>query len=169
VAPDAWFIDALTWATRRNIVAGYPDGTFRADEPVTRGQVVSWMWVLAGRPEPDAPHDFTDRRASAWVADALAWAAEEGLVSGYPDGSFKPNQPVSRGQLAAILWQRAGGPAPRGPLTFTDVRPRAWYATAIAWLATGGYADGYPDNTFKPRDPVNRAQAVSWFYALRSP
>ena len=167
VAPSAWFVDALAWGRDTGLVAGFDDGTFRPVAPVTRAQAVAWLWAEAGRPIPSAAHSFTDVGRRAWFADALSWAAGEGIAAGFGDGSFRPAEPVSRAQLAAMLWKRADRPPSGGVGMFTDVVPGARYASAVAWITEMGYAGGLPGGTFRPADAVNRAQSVSWLYAAR--
>lgn len=111
-------------------------------------------------PFPDVPvgHPF--------LGD-VAWMVREGLASGFLDGTFKPGQPVTRGQLAKILHARAGSPAPSGPtLTFTDVDPSNAFATAIAWLASTGATGGFADGTFRPGDQVSRQAAAAFLWRL---
>ena len=164
---DAWYRDAPTWGLEAGIVNGYDDGTFRPDGAITRSQAVMWLWSLGGRPAPAATASFTDVRADAWFADALDWAVGEGVVSGFPDGTYRPGAPVNRAQLAAMIWNGADRPVPAGTAPFTDVRPAAWYAPAVAWLTEMGYATGFPDRTFRPGEEVKRAQGLSWVYAAR--
>jgi hypothetical protein len=164
VALRAWFVDALQWAVDGEVVAGYPDGTFRGTEPVTRGQIVDWLWTLAGEPTAATRHGFTDVKPSSWLDASLSWAAAQGLVSGFADGSFRPDAPVERSQFASMLWNLAERPVPDGAVPFSDVRASAWDASAVTWLAELGWVDGYPDGTFRGREPVNRAQAVSWLH-----
>ena len=128
---------------------------------------MAWLWTLAGRPAPTAAEEFSDVRSSAWFADAVAWAAGEGLVSGFSDGTYRPSEPVNRAQLASMLWNLADRPVATAPATFSDIGPGAWHAAAIAWLTELGYADGFPNGTFRPLDPVKRAQGVSWLHTAR--
>ena len=114
-------------------------------------------------PFPDVPvgHPF--------LGD-VAWMVREGLASGFLDGTFKPGQPVTRGQLAKILHARAGSPAPSGPtLTFTDVDPSNAFATAIAWLASTGATGGFADGTFGVAAPVTRQSIAAFLHRLAGP
>lgn len=167
VPAGAWYLDALTWAVDGEVVSGFDDDTFRPTDPVTRAQVVSWLWTLAGRPAAAGAPPYDDVAPSAWYAEALRWASDRGLVRGFPNGTYRPNDPVNRAQFASILWQLAERPAAAVPAPFGDVRPQAWHAPAIAWLAEMGWVAGFPNGTFRPESPVNRAQAVSWLHAAR--
>ena len=167
VPPDAWYLEALTWGLEDGIVNGYDDSTFHPDDPITRSQAVVWLWSLAGRPIGATDAFFTDVAPAAWFADALDWAVGESIVSGFPDGTFRPGAPVNRAQLAAMLWNGADQPIPATAAAFTDVRPSAWYATAVAWLTEMGYASGFPGGTFRPGEDVKRVQGLSWLHAAR--
>lgn len=167
VAPSAWFLDALTWARDGQLVAGFDDGSFRPDGPVTRAQAVSWLWAQAGEPAVSSLRSFSDVGAHAWYGTALAWAAGEGIVTGFGDGTFRPDEPVNRAQLASMLWNLADRPPSAGDVAFADVAPTAWYGPAVGWIVELGYAEGFPNGTFRPLDPVNRAQGVRWLYAAR--
>lgn len=167
IPPDAWYLEALSWGVEDDIVLGYDDGTFGPGGAVTRAQAVSWLWSLVGRPIAATDASFSDVAPGAWFADALDWAAAEGVVSGFPDGSFRPGALVNRAQLAAMLWNGADRPVPAAAAPFTDVRPAAWYAAAVGWLSEMGYASGFPGGAFHPAEDVKRAQGLSWLHAAR--
>jgi hypothetical protein len=167
VPTGAWYQAALDWAVDGEIVSGFSDGTFRPGDAVTRAQVVSWLWTAAGEPVPAGPHGFRDVRDTAWFDEALSWAAGEGLVSGFSDGTFRAGDPVTRAQYASMLWNLADRPTPRADASFSDMAPSAWYADAVSWLVQLGWVGGFPNGTFRGLEPVNRAQAVSWLHAGR--
>jgi hypothetical protein len=141
---------------------GYGDGTFRGSSPITRQAVVAWLWRLAGEPVPAGDPPFSDVSASHPFADAIAWAAEEGLVHGYPDGTFRPGANVQRQALAAWLWRQAGEPEPLGSPPFSDVSASHPFADAIAWLAGVGITNGYSDGTFRPGASITREAVAAW-------
>lgn len=167
VPEAAWYREALTWAGDGEIVAGYPDRTFRPGVAVTRAQAVTWLWTLAGAPEAPEPAGLGDVGPGAWYRDALGWAQAEGVVTGFPDGTFRANDPVNRAQLASMLWNLAQRPSPTRSTGFGDVGAGSWYHDAVAWLVDLGYASGFPNGTFRPGDPLTRAQGVSWLHAAR--
>jgi hypothetical protein len=109
--PDgAFYEDALSWATEAGLVAGFTDGGFHPRDAVTRGQVVNLLWVMVGRPAGAPPHGFTDVPAGAFYADALDWARDLGLVTGFADGEYRPRTAVTRGQFVNMLFRLAGTP-----------------------------------------------------------
>ena len=106
-----------------------------------------------------------------WVDDSVTWLVGLGYATGYPDGTFRPNLPITRAQVARMLYRIAGSPqgAPASP--FWD-KP-AWAADAIDWLAdpvnAPPYATGYPDGSFRPNDPITRAQTTRMTCRINNP
>ncbi|WP_438431156.1 carbohydrate binding domain-containing protein [Gorillibacterium sp. sgz500922] len=94
-----------------------------------------------------------------WAETALRKWTASGVLAGYPDGSLKPDQPISRAELSSLL-QRVFGVGGAGTGAFTDVPAKAWYAGAVAAVLRAGYIAGYPDGTFRPDQPVTRADTA---------
>lgn len=151
------FARDIDWLRAAGATTGYVDGTFRPAVPVSRQALAALLWRLAGEPAPAGAAPFHDVDAQHPFADAIAWVAEQGVLVGDADGSFRPGAPLSRQALAAVLWRSAGSP-PVGPsaIAFTDVPPGHPFGPAIAWLAATGIADGYADGGFHPAAPVSR-------------
>ena len=103
---------------------------------------------------------FTDVPADYWAHDYIEGLAKFNVISGFGDGTFKPNDPVTRAQFAAILRQAfpSSQPATRQP--FKDVPANYWAVEAIAAARTAGFLSGYPDNSFRPNDRILRVQAL---------
>jgi hypothetical protein len=131
--------DAVEDLARRAIASGDPDGAFRPADPVTRAEAAKWLVLALGlRPDPPGPLPFSDA-AGHWAArdGYLQAAAAGGLVSGFPDGAFRPDQPVTRAELAKMAAAAAGlKPAP-GP-AYSDISGGDWFA---GWVAAGRAAD----------------------------
>lgn len=110
---------------------------------------------------------FSDVDGSASYAEAIRWAAEQGYISGYPDGRFGVNDPVTRAQTAAIFYRAAGSPDVSGTTRFSDVQATAYYRDAAIWAESGGLISGYPDRRFGVNDSVTRQQLVTilWRWA----
>lgn len=99
-----WGKDCILALAQRNIVNGYPDGTFRPDAGMARSEFAALMFVAFPSAQPiRTPIDFTDVPADFWSYQAIRWAYERGFMSGYPDGSFQPSQPISRLQAVLVL------------------------------------------------------------------
>lgn len=106
VQAGAWYADAVKYVFDQGLMSGMSAQEFGPDGQVTRGQVVTILWRLAGSPTVSGK-TFTDVSASVWYADAVAWASANGVVSGYESGLFGPEDQVTREQLAAILYRYA--------------------------------------------------------------
>jgi len=150
---------AAAWALDQGIVTGFDDGEFRPAALVNRGQMVNWLWSREGSPAPLGSSPFTDLDPGDYAHDAATWASDVGVVSGYPDGRFRPLRPVSRVQVVTWLWRLADQPEPGAPSPFSDATGRA-----VAWAAEHGVADGYPDGTFKGTRNITRGHAVQWVF-----
>ena len=115
--------------------------------------------------EPQTPDTaagtFTDVPDSFWAADLIRQAAQKGLVTGFADGSFRPNEPVTRAQFVVMLWRMAGSPAPAAEASFTDVKTGDWFAKAVAWASEKGYVTGAGAGIFKPNGQITREQAMA--------
>ena len=162
----AWVDDAVRWIADKGYASGYPDNTYKPDNPITRAQVTRMLYRIAGSPDVTGTpgHGFTD--VPAWVDDAVRWIADKGYASGYHDNTYKPDNPITRAQVTRMLYRIAGSPDVTGTPGhgFTDVP--AWVDDAVRWIADKGYASGYPDNTYKPDNPITRAQVTRMLYRI---
>ena len=161
VRPDAWYAEAVAWASEKGVMGGYGGGTFGPDESVTRAQFSAVLYRAAGSPAVNGQSRFPDVGASDAFAAAVGWASTEGLMNGYADGSFGRNDPVTRQQVAAVLWRYAGSPAASGNADFSDVSQVSDYArNAVNWIGANGImnADG---NRFRPTDNATRAEIAA--------
>lgn len=97
-----WQLVPVGWMAEWGFTTGTSATTFSPDESVTRAQLVTFLWRLLGEPVPSGASGFPDVAAGAFYSDAVAWAAENGVTTGYPDGTFKPDREVTRGELATF-------------------------------------------------------------------
>lgn len=87
-------------------MSGYRDGSFRPNEPVTRVQFLNMLWLVSGSPEAEGSTSFGD--APAWALDAIVWAVENEIVTGYPDGTFRPGDPITRAAASRMMFRASG-------------------------------------------------------------
>ena len=125
VAPDAWYADAVRYVSERGLMSGTGDAAFSPDDTTTRGMVVTILWRLDGSPAWTAASGFSDVEESAYYAEAVGWASANGIVGGYDSETFGPDDPITREQMAAILYRFA--------------QAQGWDTTA--WADLSGYAD----------------------------
>ncbi len=160
----AWVTEAVAWAYCGPYMTGYANNTFRGDLDITRAQVARLLYRVAGSPDvgPLDPHGLTD--VPAWVEEPVRWLLHHDYATGYPNDTFRPNRPISRGQVTRMLYRIAGSPGGSPANTFTDVPP--WVSAAVDWIVDptnvppGPYATGYGNNTYRPNLAITRAQVT---------
>lgn len=103
---------------------------------------------------------FKDVTADNWAKAYIEALASRNIIAGFPDGTFKPNEPVTRAQFAAIITKAFNPPAKKEAITFTDVQSNFWAFQVIQASARGGFISGYPDRTFKPQQQIQRVQVL---------
>lgn len=161
--PDtSWAYSYVSNMFCRNIVSGFPDGSFRPNADITRGQFAK-MLVLSYDMSSKAPEQptFNDVPLGSTYSSYIETAARAGIVTGYQDGSFRPNAPVTRGQAVKMIavashWAQAYPP----DSTFNDIPPGHWAFGYIEAAYRQGIINGYPDGTFRPQNGITRAQVA---------
>lgn len=113
---------------------------------------------------PDTKPVFTDVPATAYYADAVAWAVENGITQGLTDSTFGPDASCTRAQMVTFLWRLAGSPKASGTNPFGDVDTGSYYYDAVMWAVANGITSGTADDAFSPNATVNRAQSVTFLY-----
>lgn len=158
VPADAWYADAANWALEEGI---FDAGTFAGTTPMYRSMVAEALYRAEGRPEISDPISYPDIPTGTRYAAPAAWAAKEGIMSGFADGTFGIETPVTREQMAAILWRWAGSPSAENGQDFEDEDNIASYAkTAVDWTRANGVISGKEGNRFDPKGTLTRAQAA---------
>ena len=165
VAADAWYADAVTYVRDNGLMSGTSDKTFTPGGTMTRGMLVTTLYRMAGSPSlenEDLGYPFADVPGDAWYADGVYWARLAGVVGGYSEDQFGPDDPVTREQIAVILWRYAGSPAAESGTDFADEGSISAYATqAVDWARANGIVNGVEDNRFLPQSSATRAQVAT--------
>lgn len=161
-----WAAEDIRELTRQGLLAGFEDGSFRPDLPVTRVEFVALLVRLAGWPTPPASTlPFTDAAdIPAWAREAVAAARERGLAAGYEDGTFRASLPLTRAEAAAFLVRYLGDRAPSPALSppFKDwEQAPSWSRKALAQAYSAGLLRGVAPDTLAPLSPLTRAQAAA--------
>ena len=171
VSESSVYYDAILWAyyhEPQQITGGYTATEFRPGNPCTRGQVVTFLWRAAGCPEPTGDTSmFKDASSiAAPYQKAVAWAVEKGITTGFADGTFRPNDSVTRAQFVTFLWRYENRPATSGSIAgFTDASSIAEpYQQAVAWAVEKGITTGYNDGSFRPNATCTRWAVVLFMY-----
>lgn len=163
-----WFYDAVQYVGTKGSMTGTADRIFSPDVEITRAMVVTTLFRMAGSPDTDeATVSFSDVTSDKWYAKAVNWAAYNGIVLG-SNGKFKPDDPISREQLATILYRNSYSPKTSGTLTqFTDVKTvSSWAKTALSWAVENKYIGGVTDKTLSPKTSATRAQMATIIYRM---
>ncbi len=170
----------IAWLAESGISTGFPDGTFRGGDAVTRQDMAAFLRRLARLMGDESAAEskkytcsFTDVTDATPHADDIAWLAETGISTGYPDNTFRGMAAVCRQDMAAFLRRLAarvgvGGAASWDgePGGFPDVGATADHAADIAWLAATGVSTGYPDGTFRGMAAVARQDMAAFLHRL---
>ena len=143
-------------------LVGYTDGTFGPERNMTRAEVTTmFARLLTEQIEADKTYSntFSDVPKGYWAANYIGYMQQFGIITGYSDGSFRPDAPVTRAEFAAIASRFEK--LTEGSKSFTDVPDTYWAARYINFAATRGWVTGYSDGTFKPEDPITRAEVAA--------
>ncbi|OWY63456.1 hypothetical protein B7486_53035, partial [cyanobacterium TDX16] len=166
------FFGEIGWMAARGVSLGYQPGpTYRPSAPVTRGAMSAFMFRLAGAEGfvPPATNTFRDVDAGHPFHVEVEWMAAAGISTGYPGGTYRPSDAVSRGAMSAFMFRLAGQLDRTLPdaLTFTDVGRQHPFAPEIEWMALKGISTGYePGPTYRPAAPVTRAAMSAFMFRL---
>ncbi len=166
VEEDGWYHDAVDYVVEHGIMEGMSPTTFAPRRELTRAEVVQVLYNLEGRPDVTGENIFTDT-AKHWAVDPITWAATTGVVDGYGDDTFRPNNPVSRQEFAQMLYRYAKYKgydlAAEGDLSqFPDSgKIGEWAEVAMKWANGEGLIQGHENGTIDPTGTTIRAQAAS--------
>ncbi len=165
VNADDYFYDAVLWAAENDITNGTDAVHFSPKNPVTRAQVVTFLWRAAGYSEPtgDASR-FTDVPSSEYYAKAVAWAIEQGITKGTDGTTFSPDMVCTRGQIVTFLARFAGVEDADTASAFTDVKTNDYFATAVKWAKDNKVTEGTSATTFSPNEDCTRGQVVTFLW-----
>ena len=163
VSAEEYYYEAVKWASENGVTGGIGETLFGANLPCTRAQIVTFLWRAAGSPEPKGMSGFVDVSADAYYAKAVAWAVEQGIVSGTSATTFNPDAVCTRAQSVAFLY-RAFGEKVNKAAGFSDVSADAYYADAVAWAVENGVASGIGGGLFAPDQDCARGQIVAFLY-----
>ena len=167
VTESDWFYDAVTYAYENGLMDGVGTGLFAPNSETTRAQLVTILHRLAGQPAPSGDSGFSDVETGTWYTDAVAWAAQNGIVNGVSDTQFAPGDDITREQLAVILYRYATyqgyDVSQRADLSgFVDAGTISTYAQeALSWANAQGLVLGFEDDSLRPQGNASRAQIAA--------
>lgn len=162
VRPGAWYYQAVEYVSVEGLMNGYANGLFVSGDTLSRGMLAQILYNREGRPEPDGnSRSFQDIAPGDWYAQAVGWAAGQEVVKGYGNGLYGPNDPITREQLAVMLWRYLGKPRPAGnTLNFPDGDMASAYAReGLCWAEENGIVTG-KSGWLDPRGRATRAETA---------
>ena len=169
VPENAWYADAAAYVYKHGLMAGTSATTFAPDMTTSRAMIGTILWRLAGSPQVDYLMDYSDVDPTAYYGEAIRWATSEGIAGGYGGGVFGPDDPITREQLATMLWRYAQTEdydvsvgEDTNILSYTDAFDVAEYGIpAMQWACGAGVINGTGDgSTLSPQGEATRAQAA---------
>lgn len=167
VSESDWFSSAVAEVTATGLMSGLTETTFGPAFPTDRATLVAALWRLAGSPDAETA-DFSDVTGNVWYAGAVNWAVSSGITSGSGEGTFSPNAPVTREQLAVFFRQTADAQGLEISNSGVDLNTyedgasvSPWAADAMAWAVSEGVLSGKPNNLLAPGDVASRAETAA--------
>ena len=168
VAEGSWYYDAVSYVYEHGLMTGTSDTAFAPDANLTRAMMATVLWAMEGSPVVNYAMTYTDVSGGAWYAEAVRWATSEGVVSGVGDNRFDPDAPITREQMAVMLYAYA---AHKGydtdhnsaeARTFHDYDAiSGWALTAMEWAVDAGLIGGKPGNILDPAGTATRAEVAT--------
>jgi len=165
VPARAWYTEAVNYAASNNIMSGTGDGNFSPDVTTSRSMIVQMLYAMEGKPLAKGAA-FADVPSNAWYADAVTWASSNGIVSGIGDNMFAPDAPITREQLALILYGYSkdkgydvSGAASLSRYIDAD-SVSSWAKDAMSWAVGSGLISGMTETTLGPGGSATRAQVA---------
>ena len=167
-----YYYKPVYWAADSGITTGYDKVYFGPQQNCTRRELSIFLWRLAGKPAASGSLPFSDTGKYAKTTDsykAILWCYTNGIVKGYSDGTFRPDNPIVRKDTMIMLYRLAGKPAVSGTLKFPDARalgygPETDTYKSIVWGTQNGITNGYADGSFKPLVNCLREHIVTFVY-----
>lgn len=165
VPSDAWYSEGVRFVYEQGWMSGVSDTSFAPTLTTSRAMIATILWRMAGEPKPVNAQPFADVPEGQWHSQAIAWAAEKGVVKGVSADRFEPSRSITRQELTAMLYRYAvwNKTAPTGTwavrLDYTDVAEIGdWAMEGAMFAQLKGLVGGKAGNRFAPRDPASRAE-----------
>ena len=156
--------DAVAWAAKEGVVKGDDQGNFNPTANITRQDFVTMLWRLKGETASEKELTFGDKAdIKDYAQVAVAWAVENGYITGRDNGNFDPAAKITRAEIVAILNRVADNAKAEKAASFTDIGSH-WAKDAIAWAAEAGIVNGVGNDLFAPNDNATRQDTVVMLY-----
>ena len=158
-----WFHDNVKHIYEQGLMVGTDETHFSPQLDTSRAMIATILWRLSESPSPEGQAPYTDCNSEGWYSDAIAWADESGIVTGYGHGIFAPDRPISREEMAVMLWRYAGSPGTSGTLSgYTDSSEvSVWATNALCWATERGILSGRGGGVLDPKGKTTRAESAA--------
>ncbi len=160
VSEADYFYQAVYWAVGRGITNGVTPETFKPYQDCTRADIVTFLYRAMDGEASDTACDFTDVNPNDYYYQAMLWAVEKGITSGYTSKTFAPYEKCTREQIVTFLWRALGSETVEAENHFTDVAEGEWYYKAVLWAVDKGVTTGQTNTIFGTFKPCVRADSV---------
>lgn len=164
VSNTYWAYTPITNLSKQGVMSGYLYSQFKPTQSVTRAEAAA---MVANALKIDAStkiSHFRDVSTSHWAVGSINAVKEAGIISGYPDGSFKPNKEMTREEIAALITKTFALKDKEASSTFVDVKEDYWAYNAIQQMNANNLASGFTDNTYRPLNKTSRAEFSAFLY-----
>ena len=170
---NAYYHNALAWACTESIAKGYSGNVFGVGKTCSRKDFLIFLWRTLGKPEPEEIipcfDDMTGYNHNSDTYNAIIWALNHGIVKGYKDGTFRPDEPVKRKDALIMMYRAEKNVSSNSEIAFPDVLALGYPSDsdtyrAIAWATEYEITKGYKDGSFRPLENCLREQAITFLY-----
>jgi len=163
-----WAEQQILFLTEKGWISGYPDGTYKPNQSITRAQAAAIISNFLSLTTTNKDISFTDVENSFWAADSIRLVAQHKIINGIGDGRFSPNTYLTRAQMAQIFYNAGfySQPANKGVNSFKDVDYNFWASLAIETMKQEGIMAGYSAIRFGPNNPTTRAHMAAMIYRI---
>jgi len=179
VAISSPFYDAISWLAEQGVTTGYPDGTFRPRNQITREAMAAYLYRMDGSPDytPPTASPFTDVPVNSMFYKEISWLNTTGITTGYVDGTFRPGNHITREAMAAFMNRYAqftgeDATSSSSKVLFLDVPTGSAFAAEISWLASEGISTGWDAgsgcSTYRPKSAVTREAMAAFVYRFQT-
>lgn len=167
VSSDFWAYNAISVLSKQGIINGYDGSLFKPQKEVSRAEVAKMLSEAMGL-SPSSASQFSDVSSSHWASGYINAVAERGYFIGYENDTFRPDQQITRAEIASLFTRAFDLPEQSSSRSFTDVSDSHWAYKAINTLTASSIATGYDDQTFKPSKETTRSEFAVFLYRARN-
>jgi hypothetical protein len=164
VSTKYWAYTPITNLSKKGVMSGYEYSQFKPEKSVTRAEAAKMVANALGLKSSSTTSKFKDVSTSFWGVNAINAVKEAGIITGYPDGTFKPNQEMTRDEIAELITKTFVLTDKGTENSFPDVKEGYWAYDSIQLLSENNIASGFDDNTFKPQNDTSRAEFSTFLY-----